>query len=33
MKIMKISFLMTGLLGLITVTAFAQKGELTTAQT
>jgi tetratricopeptide (TPR) repeat protein len=30
---MKISFLMTGLLGLITVTAFAQKGELTTAQT
>jgi tetratricopeptide (TPR) repeat protein len=30
---MKISFLMTGLLGLITVTVFAQKGELTTAQT
>ncbi|MES2274738.1 MAG: hypothetical protein V4592_01865 [Bacteroidota bacterium] len=30
---MKISFLMTGLLGLITVTAFAQKGELSTAQT
>ncbi|QKJ29945.1 hypothetical protein HQ865_09320 [Mucilaginibacter mali] len=29
---MKINFLMTGLLGLITVTAFAQKGELNTAQ-
>jgi len=29
---MKISFLMTGLLGLATVTAFAQKGELSTAQ-
>lgn len=29
---MKINLLMTGLLGLITVTAFAQKGELSTAQ-
>lgn len=29
---MKINFLMTGLLGLVTVTAFAQKGELSTAQ-
>ncbi|MDB5007504.1 MAG: hypothetical protein JWP45_1897 [Mucilaginibacter sp.] len=30
---MKIKFLMAALLGLISVTAFAQKGELTTAQT
>ncbi|GAB3905489.1 tetratricopeptide repeat protein [Mucilaginibacter boryungensis] len=30
---MKIKFLMTGLLGLMTITAFAQKSELTTAET
>lgn len=30
---MKIKFLLTGLLGLLTVTAFAQKGELSNAQT
>jgi len=29
---MKIKFLMLGLLGLISTTAFAQKGELNTAQ-